>query len=176
MRFIASGLPGAYVIEPDLISDARGFFARTYCRDEFESKGLNPNLAQCNVSYNTRRGTLRGMHYQVSPHPEAKLVRCTHGAMFDVVVDLRPDSATFRKWFGVELTSVNRKAVYVPEGFAHGFLTLTDDTEVLYHMSEFFHAECASGIRWDDPVFSIQWPGDVKVISERDRNYRDFAS
>ena len=138
--------------------------------------GLNPNLVQCNISYNKLRGTLRGMHYQKAPHAEAKLVRCTQGAIYDVIIDLRNDSETFTQWFGVELTTEDRKALYVPEGFAHGFITLKNDTEVLYQMAEFFHAECAAGVRWNDPVFPIQWPVDVKVISERDRNYLDFRS
>ena len=169
MRFVETGLSGAWLIEPDLISDERGFFARTYCRNEFADKGLNPNLAQCNISFNKLRGTLRGMHFQKALHAEAKLVRCTQGGIYDVIVDLRDNSQTYTKWFGVELTAENRKELYVPEGFAHGFLTLQDNTEVLYQMSEFFHAECADGVRWDDPIFSISWPGTVKVISERDR-------
>ena len=174
MRFIETGLSGAWLIEPDLISDERGFFARTYCRNEFADKGLNPNLAQCNISFNKLRGTLRGMHFQKAPYAEAKLVRCTQGSIYDVIVDLRHDSQTFTKWFGVELTAENRNALYVPEGFAHGFLTCQDSTEVLYQMSESFHAECAAGVRWDDPLFFISWPGAVKVISERDRDYPLF--
>ena len=174
MRFIPTHLAGAYLVEPEPVSDERGFFARTWCRNEFADKGLNPNLVQCNISFNKAHGTLRGMHYQKAPHAEAKLVRCTQGAVYDVIVDLRSDSNTFTQWYGVELTAENRKALYVPEGFAHGFITLQDDTEVLYQMSEFFHAECAAGARWNDPVFSIQWPIDVTVISERDQNYQDF--
>lgn len=174
MRFIPTSLVGAYLIEPELISDERGFFARTYCRDEFAHKGLNPSLVQCNISYNKVRGTLRGMHYQKWPHPEAKLVRCTQGGIYDVIVDLRTDSSTFTQWFGVELTAENRKALYVPEGFAHGFLTLMDDTEVLYQLSEFFHAECAAGIRWNDPLFAINWPRKIIVISDRDARYPHF--
>ena len=176
MRFIQTPLAGAYLVEPELIADERGFFARSYCRDEFTAKGLNPNLAQCNISYNKLRGTLRGMHFQKAPHAETKLVRCTQGAIYDVIIDLRSDSRTFAKWFGVELTAENRNALYVPEDFAHGFITLKDDTEVLYQMSEFFHAEYAAGVRWDDPVFSIQWPVEVKVISERDQNYPAFSA
>jgi len=174
MRFIPTHLAGAYLIEPELAADERGFFARTWCQNEFADKGLNPNLVQCNISYNKARGTLRGMHYQKEPHAEAKLVRCTQGAVYDVIIDLRSNSNTFTQWYGVELTDENRKALYVPEGFAHGFITLKDDTEVLYQMSEFFHAEFAAGLRWNDPAFSIQWPIDVKVISERDQNYQDF--
>jgi len=174
MLFNPTHLAGALLLEPEQISDERGFFARTWCQHEFADNGLNANLVQCNISYNKARGTLRGMHYQKEPHAEAKLVRCTQGAIYDVIVDLRADSKTFTQWYGAELTAANRKALYIPEGFAHGFITIEDDTEVLYQMSEFFHAECASGARWNDPVFSIQWPIDVKVISERDRNYQEF--
>jgi dTDP-4-dehydrorhamnose 3,5-epimerase len=174
MRFIPTHLVGAYLIEPEPMSDERGFFARTWCRNEFLDKGLNPNLVQCNISYNKACGTMRGMHYQKTSHAEAKLVRCTQGAIYDVIIDLCSDSTTFRQWFGVELTAENRNALYVPEGFAHGFITLQDDTEVQYQMSEFFHPKSASGFRWDDPAFSIKWPIDVKVISERDQNYQDF--
>ncbi len=174
MIFIPTPLAGAYLIQPEPILDERGFFARTWCQSEFAEIGLNQNLMQCNISYNKVKGTLRGMHYQKTPHKEAKLVRCTQGVIYDVIVDLRSDSNTFTQWFGVELTAKNRKAIYVPEGFAHGFITLKDDTDVLYQMSEFFHAECAVGVRWNDPVFSIQWPVDVKVVSERDKNYQDF--
>jgi dTDP-4-dehydrorhamnose 3,5-epimerase len=174
MRFAQTSLVGAYLIEPELILDERGFFARTYCRDEFTQKGLNPSLVQCNISYNKVSGTLRGMHFQKGPYPEAKLVRCTRGAIYDVIVDLRIKSTTFCQWIGVELTAENRKALYVPEGFAHGFLTLKSDTEVLYQMTEFFHAECTVGIRWDDPFFAIDWPEEIDVISNRDANYPDF--
>lgn len=174
MRFIPINLAGGYVIEPDRITDERGFFARTWCQSEFASHGLNSNLVQCNISYNQHRGTLRGMHYQTAPHAEAKLVRCTQGAIYDVIVDMRNDSKTFAQWFGVELTAKNRKALYVPEGFAHGFITLLDNTEVLYQMTEFFHAECSAGVRWNDPLFAIQWPIALSVISERDSNYGDY--
>lgn len=176
MKFTETGLSGAWLIEPDFISDERGFFARTYCRTEFTAKGLRPDFVQSNISYNKLRGTLRGMHFQEVPHAEAKLVRCTQGALYDVIIDLRSESPTFTRWFGIELTADNRKALYVPEGFAHGFLTLQDGTEALYQMSEFFHAECAAGVRWDDPVFSISWPGTVQVISDRDRAYPLFKS
>ncbi len=174
MQFVPASLAGAYVIEPELLSDERGFFARTWCRDEFADKGLNPNLVQCNISFNKRRGTLRGMHYQKAPYAEAKLVRCTQGAIYDVIIDLREGSKTYLGWFGVELTAENRKALYVPEGVAHGFMTLAHDTEVLYQMSEFFRAESASGVRWNDSAFAIQWPEAVGMISERDKNYPDF--
>lgn len=174
MKFIETGLSGAWLLEPDLVSDDRGFFARTYCKNEFIDKGLNHSLVQCNISYNKLRGTLRGMHYQKAPHAEAKLVRCTQGGIYDVIVDLRSNSKTLAQWFGVELTAKNRKALYVPEGFAHGFLTLREESEVLYQMSEFFHAECSAGIRWNDPKLAIDWPYEVTVLSDRDAQYQDF--
>ena len=174
MNFIPIHLDGAYLIEPERLSDERGFFARTWCQNEFADKGLNANFVQSNISYNKARGTLRGMHYQKTPHEEAKLIRCTQGAIYDVIVDLRSDSNTFRQWFGVELTAENRNALYVPEAFAHGFITLQDDTEVLYATSESFHPKYATGFRWNDPAFSIKWPIDMKVIIERDQNYEDF--
>lgn len=176
MHFVPTPLAGAYLIEPEPVRDERGFFARTWCRDEFAAHSLNPGLVQCSISYNGKKGTLRGMHYQKKPHEEAKLVRCTQGAIHDVLIDLRPESPSYLGWFGAELSAANRKSLYIPEGFAHGFLTLTDDAEVLYQISEFFHPECASGIRWNDPAFAIQWPDAVKVISERDANYPDFHS
>ncbi|HEX5337631.1 MAG TPA: dTDP-4-dehydrorhamnose 3,5-epimerase [Gallionella sp.] len=174
MRFVETAIAGVWLVAPEAVADERGFFARTWCRDEFAANGLNPNLVQCNISYNKQRGTLRGMHYQKAPHAEAKLVRCTQGAIYDVVIDLRRESPTYTRWFGAELTADNRHALYVPEGCAHGFITLLDDTEVLYQMSEFYHAESAAGVRWNDKVFAIDWPEDVKVISERDKNYPDF--
>jgi len=174
MIFQATKLPGVYAIDVERKADERGFFARSWCCDEFESNGLNPRLVQCSVSFNTLRGTLRGMHYQAPPYPETKLVRCTRGAIYDVVVDIRPNSPTFKQWVAVTLTAENRRTVYVPEGCAHGFLTLEDETEVLYQMSEFYHPESAMGVRWDDGAFAISWPGTVEVISERDRSYPDF--
>lgn len=157
------------------LEDERGFFARSFCEREFKNHGLNPKVVQCNVSFNARRGTLRGMHYQVKPFEEAKLVRCTMGSIYDVIVDLRPDSPTFKASFGLLLTSLNRQALYVPEGFAHGFLTLEDNTEVFYQMSEFYTPEAARGFRYDDPMFRIAWPQEVEVISDRDRTYPDFT-
>jgi dTDP-4-dehydrorhamnose 3,5-epimerase len=176
MLFVQTPLAGAYVIEPESIPDERGFFARTFCRNQFTAQGLNPNLAQCNISFNKLRGTLRGMHYQKAPYQEAKLVRCTQGAIYDVVIDLRRDSTTFTKWFGIELNADNRKAIYIPEGFAHGFLSLRDNTEVFYQMSEIYQAEYATGVRWDDPMILIKWPNEVNVISERDLAYLDFIA
>lgn len=169
MIFTPTPLAGAFVIEMEKHQDDRGFFARSWCVNEFKHHGLNPNLVQCNVSSNKKAGTLRGMHFQKHPKPEAKLVRCTRGAMFDVIVDLRPDSQTYKKWFGVELTADNHKALYVPEGFAHGFQTLVDDTEVLYQMSEFYDADLSGGFRWDDPAIGIEWPPHpARIISDRD--------
>jgi dTDP-4-dehydrorhamnose 3,5-epimerase len=167
-------LPGVFEIRLEPCYDARGFFARTWCQKEFESHGLNPRVVQCNVSFNTRKGTLRGMHYQEAPKAEAKLVRCTTGSIYDVVIDLRPQEPTFRRWIAVVLTAEKRNMIYVPEGCAHGFLTLEDRTEVFYQMSEFYHPEFARGVRWDDPAFQIVWPAAVQVISERDRTYPDL--
>jgi len=165
---------GAFEIQVEAKSDERGFFARTWCQEEFEKSGLNPRLVQCSISFNARKGTLRGMHYQADPYADAKLVRCTQGAIYDVVIDLRADSATFKKWIAVELTAEKRNMIYVPEGCAHGFLTMADKSEVLYQMSEIYNPESARGVRWDDPAFQIVWPAKVKVISERDRTYPDF--
>ncbi len=174
MIFIETRLKGAFIIEPELMEDERGFFARTWCREEFEAHGISARLVQCNISFNRKKGILRGMHYQVAPHEEAKLVRCTMGAIYDCIIDLRIDSPTFKQWEAVELTAGNRRMLYIPEGFAHGFQTLEDDTEVFYQMSEFHHPECARGIRWDDPAFGITWPEGEPVVSERDQQYSDF--
>ena len=174
MQFHHTSLAGVFEISLDRLMDERGFFARSWCQEEFRNKGLNPNLAQCNISFNIYKGTLRGMHYQAAPFPETKVVRCTQGAIYDVVLDLRPQSATFKDWVAVVLTADMRNMVYVPAGCAHGFLTLNDATEVLYQMSEFFHPESSRGVRWDDPAFRIAWPEKVEVISERDRAYPNF--
>lgn len=176
MIFAETKLKGAFIIQPEKLEDERGFFARTWCKRELEAHGLNPNLVQCNISFNKKRGTLRGMHHQVPPHEEAKLVRCTMGAIYDVIIDLRPNSLTFKQWISVELTAENRKMIYIPEGVSHGFMTLDDNTEVFYHMSEFYAPECARGVRWNDPAFDIVWSGDVTVISERDNQYPDFTT
>jgi dTDP-4-dehydrorhamnose 3,5-epimerase len=176
MQFHHTRLNGVFEISLDRLMDERGFFARSWCQEEFRNKGLNPNLAQCNISFNIYKGTLRGMHYQAPPFPEAKLVRCTKGAIYDVVVDLRPGSPTFTEWIGVRLSAADRNMVYVPEGCAHGFLTLEDETEIFYQMSEFFHPESTRGVRWNDPQFKIEWPGEVNVMSERDRSYPDFRT
>lgn len=169
MRFIETPLPGAFVIELDRREDERGFFARTWCHDEFARRGLEAQITQCNVSFNQRRGTIRGLHYQAAPHEEAKLVRCTRGALFDVIVDLRPTSPTFGRWTAAELTAENRRALYIPKQFAHGFQTLEDDTEVVYQMSADYHPDSVRGIRWDDPAIGIDWPLRDAVLSPRDR-------
>jgi len=175
MIFRDTKIRGAVEIHVEPKPDERGFFARTWCQGEFEKSGLNPRLVQCNISFNTRKSTLRGMHYQVALRAEAKLVRCTRGAIYDVVIDLRPGSPTFKKWIAVVLTAEKRNMIYVPEGCAHGFLTLADETEVFYQMSEFYSPESARGVRWNDPAFQIAWPEKAEVISERDRSYPDFA-
>jgi dTDP-4-dehydrorhamnose 3,5-epimerase len=176
MIFTETKLSGLVLIDMERREDDRGFFARSWCRDEFERHTLDTRLVQCNVSFNLRQGTLRGMHYQAEPHPEIKLVRCTMGAIYDVGVDLRPDSPTFRQWVGVELTAENRRALYIPAGFAHGFQTLTANSEVFYQMSEFYYPEAARGVRWNDPAFGIQWPLPDPFLSDRDRTYPDFTA
>ena len=174
MKFVKTELNGAFIVEPDRLEDERGFFARTWCKKEFEQHGLNPSVVQCNISFNRNKGTLRGMHYQASPFEEAKLVRCTMGAIYDVIIDLRPNSKTFMQWIDVELSAENRKMIYIPEGFAHGFLTLEDYTEVFYQMSEFFAPGYGRGVRWNDPKFKIVWPDEIRTISTKDRNFDDF--
>jgi dTDP-4-dehydrorhamnose 3,5-epimerase len=176
MRFTMTDLPGIVKVDVESHSDSRGLFARSFCRDEFQANGLDPNISQCNVSYNSRRGTLRGMHYQVAPHPETKLVRVTRGEIFDVVIDLRPERPTFRKWLGFTLTADTRTALYIPEGFAHGFQTLTDDAEVFYQMNEAYHASLARGVRWNDSAFGIVWPIASPILSEQDASRPDFVA
>ena len=174
MRFVPTSLPGAFVVEGEPQSDERGYFARTWCADEFAAHGLDPRLAQCSVSWSERRGTLRGMHYQAAPHAEAKLVRCVRGAIHDVIIDLRPASPTFKRHTAVPLRAGAARMLYVPEGMAHGFVTLEDATEVLYQMSVPYVPAAARGVRWDDPAFGIAWPVEVRVIADRDRAYADF--
>ncbi len=175
MIFKPMSLANAFVIDLDMISDNRGFFARTFCRKEFEAHNLNSSMVQCNVSYNKFSGTLRGMHYQNAPYAEAKLVRCTAGAVFDVIIDLRPKSETYLRWEGVELSVENRRMIYVPEGFAHGYLTLTDHSEVFYQVSQFYTPAAEAGVRWDDPLIDIRWPEtQSRIISEKDSNWPDF--
>ncbi len=174
MKFDETSLRGAYLIDLQPIADARGFFARALCRREFEEHCLNPAIAQCNFAFNHVCGTLRGMHYQVEPAREVKIVRCIAGAVFDAIIDLRPDSSTYRRWFGVELSACNRRALYVPEGFAHGYLTLADNSEIQYMVSEFYSPRHESGIRWNDPAFGIEWPMAPQVISDKDASHPDF--
>jgi dTDP-4-dehydrorhamnose 3,5-epimerase len=176
MRFRELNLTGAFLIEPELVKDERGFFARIWCQRELRAHGLNSHLAQASVSFSKEMGTLRGMHYQAPPHEEVKLVRCTMGAIYDVIIDLRNESPTFRQWEAFELSAENRLILYVPEGFAHGFITLENETEVGYHISEFYAPAQARGVRWNDPAFSIQWPMEPRVISPRDMDYSDFRS
>ena len=172
--FTDTELPGAYVIELDRREDARGFFARLWCEREFAAHGLNSRVAQINVGRSTKRGTIRGLHYQLAPSQEAKTVRCTQGAMYDAIVDLRPDSPTYRRWFGLELTADNHRMLYVPEGCAQGYQTLVDDTEMCYQTSQFYAPESARGVRYDDPAFGIRWPLAVTSISDADRSWPDY--
>jgi dTDP-4-dehydrorhamnose 3,5-epimerase len=174
MIFEATRIPGLVIVDLERHTDDRGFFARSWCAQEFAAAGLPDRLVQCSVSWNTSRHTLRGMHWQAAPHGEAKLVRCTGGALLDVVVDVRPGSPTYLDHFAVELSSTNRRAMFIPSGLAHGFLTLADETEVLYQMDAFYVAEASQGARWDDPAFAIDWPAVPAVISDRDRTYPDF--
>lgn len=175
MIFTETPLPGAYVIDLEMREDERGFFARAWSLDEFREHGLETRVVQCNMSYNNEAGTLRGLHYQLPPYSEVKLVRCTRGAIWDVIVDLREDSPTHRDWFGLELTADNRRMLYVPERFAHGYVTLAPGTEIFYQVSEFYSPGHEGGIRWDDPAIGIRWPEiEVRVISEKDAGHPDF--
>jgi dTDP-4-dehydrorhamnose 3,5-epimerase len=173
--FTETRLKGAFVLELEKREDDRGFFARSWCRNEFEAHNLNAAIVQCNVSFNRSKGTLRGMHYQAAPFAEAKLVRCTAGALYDVIIDLRRDSATYKQHVGEVLSAANYKMLYVPEGFAHGFQTLEDNTEIFYQMSQFYSPEHARGVRYNDPAFGIEWMVEQAVITDRDRNYPDFS-
>jgi dTDP-4-dehydrorhamnose 3,5-epimerase len=173
--FFETKLKGAFIIAPEKLEDERGFFARSWCEREFAAHGLNARLVQCDISFSKKKGTLRGMHYQLSPFGEAKLVRCTSGSIYDAIIDLRLDSPTFKEHIGSILASADHKMLYVPEGFAHGFLTLEDNTEVFYQMSEFYSSEHARGVRWDDPAFGICWPLVPTTMSERDRTYPNFT-
>lgn len=177
MIFRELELKGAFIVALEPITDERGFFARSWCQNEFEQHGLKSNLAQCNISFNERKNTLRGMHFQRAPYAEAKLVRCTAGSIYDVIIDLRPESNTFKQWYGLELTATNRLALYIPEGFAHGFLTLENYSEVFYQMSEFYQPNYAAGVRWNDPSFRITWPvaANDLIISNKDAHYEDFS-
>ena len=175
MKFLETKISGVFEIRPEPIHDERGFFARSWCQNEFASHGLNSRIVQCNISRNLLKGTLRGVHYQTAPYAETKLIRCTRGSIFDVALDLRPNSRTFTEWTAAVLTAGNHHMLCIPEGCAHGFLTLEDDSEVFYQMSEFYHPESTRGARWNDPAFGIDWPGKVEVISARDASYPDFA-
>ena len=175
MRFIPTALAGAFLVELEPLNDERGFFARSWCCREFAEQGLNAELVQCNISYNRTKGTLRGMHYQAHPHEEVKLIRCTSGAIYDVLIDLRPRSSTYRSWIAYELSAGDRRMLYVPAGLAHGFQTLEDHSEVFYQMSAFYDPPSARGVRWNDPVFAIDWPFAAPVISEKDASYPDFS-
>jgi dTDP-4-dehydrorhamnose 3,5-epimerase len=174
MIFTESKLSGAFLIDLDRKEDVRGYFARVFCSEEFRAKGLNPQVAQCSISFNRRRGTLRGMHWQAAPKAEAKLVRCTRGAIFDVIVDLRPNSPTRLQHITVQLSGDNGRMLYVPEGFAHGFQTLVDDTDVFYQMTEFYTPQFGCGARWNDPAFKIAWPLPDPILNDRDRCWPDF--
>jgi dTDP-4-dehydrorhamnose 3,5-epimerase len=176
MVFTQTVLPDAFIVDMERRSDERGFFARSWCEREFEAHGLCSRLVQCSVSRSHRKGTLRGMHYQEPPYAETKLVRCTTGAIYDVIIDLRTESSTFKKHLGIVLCAEESRSLYVPEGFAHGFLTLTDNAEVLYQMSAVYEPSAARGVRWNDPAFEIAWPEAVTVISDRDRTYPDYSS
>ncbi len=174
MIFTETALKGAYIIDLEKMEDERGFFARSFCQEEFQARGLKTDIAQSNVSFNRRKGTLRGMHLQVAPRAEAKLVSCTRGAVHDVVVDLRPDAPTYCKWIAVRMTEDDRRALYIPEGIAHGFQTLRDNTELFYQMFTSYAPEWQRGVRWDDPAFGIDWPIPAPIMSERDRSYPLF--
>lgn len=174
MIFKETQLQGAYTLDLDELKDDRGFFARAWCQKEFREHGLNSRIVQANLSYNKKKGTLRGMHYQISPYEETKLIRCISGSIYDVIIDLRPESPTYKKWTGVELTAKNRKMLFVPEGFAHGFQTLEDHAEVFYQVSQFYTPGAESGVRYSDPEFAITWPLKVSVISEKDAGWQDY--
>jgi len=174
MIFSQTAIPGAFLISLNRIEDERGFFARTFCRSEFTEYGLNPDLVQCSISFNKQKNTLRGMHFQKPPYAETKVVRCTMGSIFDVIIDLRPDSPAFKKWLSFELNDENRSMLYIPQGLAHGFLTLKDNTEVLYQISDRYVPESAGGVRWNDSAFGIEWPETPQIISVKDQEYKDF--
>jgi len=177
ITFRETKLKGAFVIEPEKFEDDRGFLARSFSQREFENHGLNARMVECNISFSSKRHTVRGMHFQNPPHAQAKLIRCTKGSIYDVIVDLRPKSSTFKQWIGEELTVENRRLLYVPEGFAHGFQTLEENTEVFYQISNFYAPGSEGGVRWNDPAFGIMWPAtDGVTINERDRNYPDFKA
>jgi dTDP-4-dehydrorhamnose 3,5-epimerase len=175
MVYKETRLKGAFIIELEKIDDIRGFFSRVWCQKEYETNGLNPNIAQCNLTFSATKGTLRGLHYQIAPYQEAKSVRCIRGKIYDVIVDLRPDSPTYSQWLGFELSAENRKMLYIPENFANGYLTLADNTEVFYQVSQFYSPGSQGGIRWNDPSINIKWPKSANlIITEKDKNWPDF--
>lgn len=176
MIFTETALKGAFILEVKQLEDERGFFGRIWCKKEMEDHGLNGNVVQANMSYNKKKGTVRGMHFQHSPYAETKLIRCTKGAIYDVIIDLRKDSPTYKQWIGVELTEQNHKMLYVPENFAHGFITLEDDTEVAYQVTQYYTPGAEGGIRWNDPSFNIQWPVPVDLVSDKDKNHPDYIA
>jgi dTDP-4-dehydrorhamnose 3,5-epimerase len=177
ITFTETKLRGSFIIEPEIFADERGFFARSFSADEFGARGINLRMAECHISFNKKRYTTRGMHFQKDPFAQAKLVRCTQGAIFDVIVDLRPDSPTYKQWIGEELTALNHRMIYVPTGFAHGYQTLEDNTEMFYQVSEFYTPSSLGGVRWNDPAFGIRWPAmDGVTLNERDQSYPDFES
>ncbi|MGI8654644.1 MAG: dTDP-4-dehydrorhamnose 3,5-epimerase [Pyrinomonadaceae bacterium] len=175
MIFTETKLKGAFIVEPERLADERGFFARSWSAREFAQRGIDSRLVECNISFNKKKGTLRGMHFQTAPHAQAKLVRCTMGAIYDVIIDLRPASQTFRQWIAAELSAANGRMLFVPEEFAHGFQTLEGNTEVFYQMAEYYAPESGSGVRWNDPAFGIEWPPDERIIIDRDQQYPDFV-
>ncbi|MDY7076058.1 MAG: dTDP-4-dehydrorhamnose 3,5-epimerase [Chloroflexota bacterium] len=175
MIFTETKLKGAFIIEIEMRGDERGFFARSWCQKEFEAHGVNLNWVQANIAFSKNRGTLRGLHYQIAPYEEAKLMRCTRGAIYDVIVDLRPESPTHKQWIGVELSADNHRMLYVPEGFAHGYQTLMDNTETFYPVSQFYAPEYERGVRWDDPAFDIKWPEtDERIVSDKDKSWSNY--
>jgi dTDP-4-dehydrorhamnose 3,5-epimerase len=174
MKFTETPIKGAFILELEPLEDDRGFFARSFCRREFEARGLNPKVAQCNISYNRQKHTLRGMHFQIAPYEEAKLITCIRGAIWDVIIDLRSYSPAYCHWFALDLTADNHKMLYIPEGVAHGFQTLENESTVFYQISEFYHPQSAQGVRWNDPVFGIRWPHPHSLVSARDQNFSDF--
>jgi dTDP-4-dehydrorhamnose 3,5-epimerase len=176
MTFRETKLSGAFIIELKKFEDERGFFAHSWSEKEFAARGLDSHLVECSISFNRKRGTLRGMHYQAAPHGQVKIVRCTMGSIYDVIIDLRAGSPTFKQWFGVELAAGNHRMLYIPKDFAHGFQTLEDATEVFYQMSDVYAPESGRGVRWNDSAFNISWPGSVSIINERDRSYADFEA
>jgi dTDP-4-dehydrorhamnose 3,5-epimerase len=175
MIFTETPIKGAYIIEPEFLTDERGFFARSFCKEAFQGHGLDTDIIQCNISYNKKKGTIRGMHYQAAPHEEVKIVSCTQGSIYDVMVDLRRESPTYQHWYAKELTDDEYQMIYIPKGCAHGFQTLEDDCRVYYQMEESYYPDCVRGIRWNDPKIGINWPLSVTIISKKDQSYPDFV-